>query len=148
MVGDAKRIRQLCINLLSNAVKYTEDGGKIYFSISERGVVKEETDNIYMEYEIIVKDNGIGISEEFMPYLFDMFEREKKVLGENISGTGLGMTIARNLARLMDGDIYVESKENEGTKFSVTLRLRLPAPDESLTTDDINMGISGGVIRF
>ena len=148
VVGDAKRIRQLCINLLSNAVKYTEDGGKIYFSISERGVVKEETDNIYMEYEIIVKDNGIGISEEFMPYLFDMFEREKKVVGENISGTGLGMTIARNLARLMDGDIYVESKENEGTKFSVTLRLRLPAPDESVTTDDINMGISGGVIRF
>lgn len=148
VVGDAKRIRQLCINLLSNAVKYTEDGGKIYFSISERGVVKEETDNIYMEYEIIVKDNGIGISEEFMPYLFDIFEREKKVLGENISGTGLGMTIARNLARLMDGDIYVESKENEGTKFSVTLRLRLPAPDESVTTDDINMGISGGVIRF
>lgn len=148
VVGDAKRIRQLCINLLSNAVKYTEDGGKIYFSISERDVVKEETDNIYMEYEIIVKDNGIGISEEFMPYLFDMFEREKKVLGENISGTGLGMTIARNLARLMDGDIYVESKENEGTKFTVTLRLRLPAPDESLTTDDINMGISGGVIRF
>ena len=148
VVGDAKSIRQLCINLLSNAVKYTEDGGKIYFSISERGVVKEETDNIYMEYEIIVKDNGIGISEEFMPYLFDMFEREKKVLGENISGTGLGMTIARNLARLMDGDIYVESKENEGTKFSVTLRLRLPAPDESVTTDDINMGISGGVIRF
>lgn len=148
VVGDAKRIRQLCINLLSNAVKYTEDGGKIYFSISERGVVKEETDNIYMEYEIIVKDNGIGISEEFMPYLFDMFEREKKVLGENISGTGLGMTIARNLARLMDGDIYVESKENEGTKFSVTLRLRLPAPDESVTTDDINMGISDGVIRF
>ncbi|WP_418963435.1 sensor histidine kinase [Butyribacter intestini] len=148
VVGDAKRIRQLCINLLSNAVKYTEDGGKIYFSISERGVVKEEADNIYMEYEIIVKDNGIGISEEFMPYLFDMFEREKKVLGENISGTGLGMTIARNLARLMDGDIYVESKENEGTKFTVTLRLRLPAPDESVTTDDINMGISGGVIRF
>lgn len=148
VVGDAKRIRQLCINLLSNAVKYTEDGGKIYFSISERGVVKEETDNIYIEYEIIVKDNGIGISEEFMPYLFEMFEREKKVIGENISGTGLGMTIARNLARLMDGDIYVESKENEGTKFTVTLRLRLPAPDESLTTDDINMGISGGVIRF
>lgn len=148
VVGDAKRIRQLCINLLSNAVKYTEDGGKIYFSISERGVVKEETDNIYMEYEIIVKDNGIGISEEFMPYLFEMFEREKKVIGENISGMGLGMTIARNLARLMDGDIYVESKENEGTKFTVTLRLRLPAPDESLTTDDINMGISGGVIRF
>ena len=148
VVGDAKRIRQLCINLLSNAVKYTEDGGKIYFSISERGVVKEETDNIYMEYEIIVKDNGIGISEEFMPYLFEMFEREKKVIGENISGTGLGMTIARNLARLMDGDIYVESKENEGTKFTVTLRLRLPAPDESLTTDDINMGISGGVIRL
>lgn len=148
VVGDAKRIRQLCINLLSNAVKYTEDGGKIYFSISERGVVKEEADNIYMEYEIIVKDNGKGISEEFMPYLFDMFEREKKVLGENISGTGLGMTIARNLARLMDGDIYVESKENEGTKFTVTLRLRLPAPDESVTTDDINMGISGGVIRF
>ena len=147
-VGDAKRIRQLCINLLSNAVKYTEDGGKIYFSISERGVVKEETDDIYMEYEIIVKDNGIGISEEFMPYLFEMFEREKKVLGENISGTGLGMTIARNLARLMNGDIYVESKENEGTKFTVTLRLRLPAPDESVTTDDINMGISGGVIRF
>ena len=83
-----------------------------------------------------------------MPYLFEMFEREKKVIGENISGTGLGMTIARNLARLMDGDIYVESKENEGTKFTVTLRLRLPAPDESLTTDDINMGISGGVIRF
>ena len=148
VVGDAKRIRQLCINLLSNAVKYTEDGGKIYFSISERGVVKEETDNIYMEYEIIVKDNGIGISEEFMPYLFEMFEREKKVIGENISGTGLGMMIARNLARLMDGDIYVEIKENEGTKFTVTLRLRLPAPDESLTTDDINMGISGGVIRF
>ncbi len=147
-VGDAKRIRQLCINLLSNAVKYTEDCGKIYFSILEKDVIKEETENIYMEYEIIVKDNGIGISEEFMPYLFEPFEREKKVIGENISGTGLGMTIARNLARLMDGDIYVESRENEGTKFIVTLRLRLPAPDEAVTTDDMNMGISGGVIRF
>lgn len=147
-VGDAKRIRQLCINLLSNAVKYTEDGGKIYFSISEKGAVKEEAENIYMEYEIIVEDNGIGISEEFIPYLFEPFEREKKVLGENISGTGLGMTIARNLARLMDGDIYVESKENKGTKFSVTLRLRLPSPDETVTADDINTGISGGVIRF
>lgn len=147
VMGDVKRISQICINLLSNAVKYTCDGGNIFFSIAERGVhkEKEEPDIAYMEYEIVVADNGIGISEEFIPHLFDPFERDKKVCSGNIQGTGLGMTIARNLAKLMGGDIYVNSVENEGTRFNVILKLKLPDMNQ-----DINVNDSGldGVIKF
>lgn len=148
VIGDSKRVRQICTNLLSNAVKYTPDGGRIYFSIEEKGAFKEkdDADTVYMEYELIVEDNGIGISEEFIPHLFEPFERDKKVLCENISGTGLGMTIARNLARLMGGDIYVKSNENEGTKFNVTFKLKLPDQDSDSILDNNNM--SGGVIKF
>lgn len=148
VIGDTKRIRQVCLNLLSNAVKYTNDGGNIFFSISERGAhkEKEDADNIYMEYEMVVEDNGIGISEEFIPHLFEPFERDRKVHSGNIQGTGLGMTIARNLARLMDGDIYVNSVENKGTRFNVTFRLKLPDMDEQIEPNDEMM--SEGVIKF
>lgn len=148
VIGDSKRVRQICTNLLSNAVKYTPDGGNIFFSIKEKGAFKEkdDSDTVYMEYELIVEDNGMGISKEFIPHLFEPFERDKKVLSENISGTGLGMTIARNLARLMGGDIYVKSHENQGTKFNVIFRLKLPAGDADVTVDADSM--SGGVIKF
>ncbi len=148
VIGDAKRISQICLNLLSNAVKYTDDGGKIFFSIAERGAhkEKEEPDTVYMEYEMIVEDNGIGISEEFIPHLFEPFERDKKVHSGNIQGTGLGMTIARNLARLMGGEIYVKSVENEGTRFNVTFRLKLADMNQEITPDD--SGMSDGVIKF
>ena len=148
MIGDAKRITQMCLNLLSNAVKYTGDGGSIFFSIAERGAhrEKEEADTVYMEYEMVVEDNGIGISEEFIPHLFEPFERDKKVHSGTIPGTGLGMPIARNLARLMGGEVYVKSVEDEGTRFDVTFRLKLPDTNEDIKPDENE--ISDGIVKF
>ncbi len=148
VIGDAKRITQMCLNLLSNAVKYTEDGGNIFFSITERGAhkEKEEADTVYMEYEMVVEDNGMGISEEFIPHLFEPFERDKKVHSGTIQGTGLGMPIARNLARLMGGEVYVKSVENEGTRFDVTFRLKLPDTNEDINPDENE--ISDGIVKF
>ena len=97
--------------------KYTEDGGNIFFSIAERGAhrEKEEADTVYMEYEMVVEDNGIGISEEFIPHLFEPFERDKKVHSGTIPGTGLGMPIAEILQ-----DLWAE-------KFMLkVLRMRVP----------------------
>ena len=118
--GDSMRIQQLVTNILSNAVKYTPDGGQIDFSIREiptssRGVGC---------YEFVVKDNGMGMSKEFQKVLFEPFTRADDKRTSKIQGTGLGMTIARNFAKMMNGDIKVESELGKGSKFTVTIFLK------------------------
>ncbi len=121
VIGDSQRLQQAFMNLLSNAVKYTPDGGTIRLSISEKPLDKP---NIAC-YEFIFEDNGIGMSEEFAKRLFEPFSRAEDERVGQIQGTGLGMTITKNIIQMMNGDIQVESRLNEGTKFTVTIFLKL-----------------------
>ncbi len=121
VVGDSLRIQQAFVNLIGNATKYTPDGGRIDVRIHERPLKNPE----YGEYEFVFEDNGIGMTKAFQDVIFEPFTRaeDHEVLKEN--GTGLGMTITRNLIRMMDGDIKVESEPKKGSKFTVTIHLKL-----------------------
>ncbi|MBQ9442639.1 MAG: response regulator [Selenomonadaceae bacterium] len=120
--ADQLKINQVLINILSNAVKYTPATGTISFRISQFDSDKPG----YAKYEFRVKDNGMGMSKEFLKHIFDPFERDlsnTKTLG--IQGTGLGMTITKKMVELMNGKIEVESELDKGSEFIVTLELKL-----------------------
>ena len=121
VIGDSLRVQQVFVNLLSNAIKYTPKNGHIEVMISE---LETNKPNIGC-YEFIFKDNGIGMSKEFLPKFFDPFEREDNSFTTKAQGTGLGMAIARNIVHMMDGDIHVESELGEGTTITVTIFLKL-----------------------
>lgn len=121
VVGDSLRIQQAFVNLISNAVKYTPDGGKIGVSIKERSSHSQN----FGEYEFCFEDNGIGMSKEFQKVLFEPFSRAEDSRVSKVTGTGLGMSITRNLIRMMDGEIQVDSQLNKGTRFIVTIHLKL-----------------------
>lgn len=121
VIGDSLRIQKVFTNLMSNAVKYTPDGGEIRFSITERPSGQAKVGC----YEFIFEDNGIGMSEDFMDRIFEPFARASDSRVNKIQGTGLGMPISRNIVRMMGGDIKVESELNKGTRFTVTIYLKL-----------------------
>lgn len=119
--GDSLRIQQVLINILNNAAKYTPDGGHIQLSISEIPTMSNEIGC----YKFVVEDNGIGISKEFQKVLFEPFTRSEDTRVARIQGTGLGTAIAKNIVSLMNGTIDVESEINCGSKFTITLFLKL-----------------------
>ena len=122
VVGDSLRIQKVFTNLMSNAVKYTPNGGKIKLSISERPSLHPKVGC----FEIVFEDNGIGMSEEFLNQIFEPFTRSNDDNQVNkVQGTGLGMAISRNIVRMMGGDIKVESKLGVGSRFTVTMYLKL-----------------------
>ena len=134
VIGDMQRLQQLLLNLLSNAVKYTPDGGHILLEISEKPSAKKNTGC----YEFVVSDTGIGMSKEFLKRIFEPFERADDESIKNIQGTGLGMSICRNIVEMMDGSLDVESEYGKGSKFTATLCLRLQEQhmgDESALVD-------------
>jgi len=120
VIGDSLRLQQIFTNLVSNAIKYTPDGGTIELTLSEKPSGKATLSC----FEFIVKDNGIGMSEEYLPHVFEAFTRANDTSTAKTQGTGLGMAIARNIVRMMDGDIKVESTVGKGSKFTVTFFLR------------------------
>ena len=121
VIGDSLRIQKVFTNLMGNAVKFTPDGGKIRLSISEKPCNQAKVGC----YEFIFEDNGIGMSEKFMNQVFEPFSRASEGQVNKIQGTGLGMTISRNIVRMMGGDIKVESQLGVGSKFTVTMYLKL-----------------------
>ena len=134
VIGDTMRMQQIFMNILGNSAKYTNPGGNIEMEINEK------PSNMYGYgcYEFVFRDNGIGMSKEYQKKLFEPFSRAEDSRVSKIEGTGLGMTIARNIARRMNGDIAVESELGKGTKFVVTLILKLvdtQAPDTQKLTD-------------
>lgn len=112
---------------MGNAVKYTPDEGKIRLSISEKPTNQKKVGC----YEFIFEDNGIGMSEEFIDHIFEPFARASDEHVNRIQGTGLGMPISRNIVRMMGGDIKVESTPGKGSRFTVTIYLKLQ--DEIMT---------------
>ena len=121
VIGDSLRIQKVFTNLMGNAVKFTPDGGKIRLSISEKPSNQAEIGC----YEFVFEDNGMGMSEEFMEKIFEPFTRAEDGRVNKIQGTGLGMPISRHIVRMMGGDIKVESKPGVGSRFTVTMYLRL-----------------------
>ena len=127
IMGDKLRLNQILLNLLSNAIKYTPAGGKVDFTISE---IDNPTPQ-FVKLRFTVRDNGIGMSEEFQKEVFAPFSREINSVTNKIQGTGLGMAITKNLVDLMGGIIGVESKLGEGSVFTVEMSFALPEPEES-----------------
>ena len=121
VIGDSLRIQQVFLNLMSNAVKYTPDGGEISVTVREQAVPTIST----ACYEFIVEDNGIGMSEEYLTHIFEPFSRAEDLRTSKIQGTGLGMAIAQNIVHMMNGNITVESQLGKGSKFTVTIYLRV-----------------------
>ena len=119
--ADPLRVRQILLNLLSNAVKYTPDGGMIALHVEER----EQTSPHFVRLSFIVRDNGMGMSEEFVKHIFTPFERADGQEMQGIQGTGLGMTITKALVDAMGGTIDVNSVEGKGTTFTVQLKFKL-----------------------
>ena len=121
VIADPLKLNQVFINLLSNAVKYTPAGGTVSFRIQQDTTFHRG----YGDYVFIVKDNGIGMSPEFVEHIFDPFERESSTTKTGIQGTGLGMSITKNIVEMMGGVITVQSEKDKGSEFRVELSLKL-----------------------
>ena len=137
--GDKLRINQILLNLLSNAVKYTPEGGKIALTVE--AVEKSAHNHVHLKF--IVSDNGLGMSEDFLKVVFEPFARETTAFTREIQGTGLGMTITKNIVELMGGTIAVESKQGEGSTFTVELEL---AVVENNGQDDVAFWLNNNIV--
>lgn len=129
ILADREKIRQIFLHLMGNAITYTKHGGNVDITVREL----EKQINHYAVYQFEIKDNGIGISEEFLSHIFEPFAREKNTTFSGVHGTGVGLTIVKHIVELMDGNIEVSSVVDQGTVFTVTLRLRIqnrPLSDE------------------
>lgn len=121
IVTDPLRLNQVLLNILSNAIKFTPAGGTISIRIFQ----KETLHKGCADYEFHIKDTGIGISKAFQAHIFEEFTRENTSTVSGIHGTGLGMSIAKNIVDLLGGTIAVESEPGQGSEFTVCLRFPL-----------------------
>lgn len=124
---DKMRLNQVLLNFLSNAVKFTPAGGTITVLVKQN----ESNRPGYGAYEFHVKDTGIGMSKEFSKKVFEPFERERTATVNGIQGTGLGMSIAKNIIDMMGGTVRVETELGKGTEFIVNVELRLQEEAET-----------------
>lgn len=121
IITDKLRLNQVLLNIVSNAIKFTPVGGTISIRVTEKPCKL----NGYATYEFRVKDNGIGMSGEFQKHIFESFTREQTSTVSGIQGTGLGMSITKNIVDMMGGTIRVKSEEGKGTEFIVRLDCKL-----------------------
>lgn len=124
---DSTRVTEVILNILSNAIKYTADGGTITCELSQL----PHPDNGWVYQQVVVTDNGIGMSEDFQKRIFELFEREHSTTASGIQGTGLGMGIVKKLVDLMGGTIDVKSKLGEGTSIAVQVPCRIATFEET-----------------
>ena len=125
VLWDGFKVREILMNLVGNAFKYTPDGGHIAIDVKELDCARSG----YVRIQTQVKDTGIGMSEDYLPTLFDSFSREYNTTIGKVSGTGLGMAIVKNLVDMMDGEICVKSKLGEGTCFTLTFEHKIADAD-------------------
>ncbi|MDO5572933.1 MAG: ATP-binding protein [bacterium] len=134
MLLDEQRVKQIFINLLSNAIKFTPDGGRIDFIMQ----LVSQTETVIRD-RFVIKDNGIGISQDFLPHIFETFRQENRGHIDANNGTGLGLPIVKQLVELMDGTITVESIENQGTE--VTVYINFPLAQRPAVTQEQTLAI-------
>ena len=134
---DSVRLNQILLNLLSNAVKFTPEKGTIEVSLHEEESPKG---NDYVRIRIQVKDDGIGMSEEFQQHIFDSFSREDSKRVQKTEGTGLGMAITKYIVDAMGGQIEVSSSQGQGSEFKVTLDFeKAEEQEEDMVLPDFTM---------
>ena len=110
---DKTKMEEIILNVVSNSIKYTNPHGKITVSIDELDSEDEKNAN----YKVVVEDNGIGMSQDYLPHIFEEFSREHTSTETRVAGTGLGLPIVKSLVDRMGGTIEVESEEGKGTRF-------------------------------
>ena len=121
VITDRLRLNQILLNIVSNAIKFTPTGGTVNIRVTEKTCNLKD----FTTFEFRIKDNGIGMSEEFQTHVFDAFSREQTSTKSGIEGTGLGMAVTRNIVDMMGGTISLTSKEGKGTEFVVTLNFKI-----------------------
>ena len=117
IVADRTKVREIFLNIVSNAIKYTPEGGHVSFTMTELPGEEPGT----LRYKAVVRDDGIGMSAEYLPHVFEEFSREHTSTESHVVGTGLGLPIVKSLVQLMHGTIDVESAEGKGSTFTVIL---------------------------
>ncbi len=127
LIGDPLHLRQILVNIIGNAVKYTQEAGEIEVWFAQR-YAEGASDRVWLDF--YCKDNGMGMSPEFLQKIFVPFERVHSEATSKIEGTGLGMSIVKNLVERMEGQILVESEEGAGSCFTVKLPM-IMAPQET-----------------
>lgn len=138
ILTDSLKIREIYMNLMSNAIKYTDAGGTISFSLE---IEREEG---VSEYKGIIQDTGIGISKDYLPYIFENFTRQRTSSESGVIGTGLGMPIVKKLVDLMHGTISIESEEGKGTTVVVNLPHRYIIEEQEVKeVDDKEIDLTG-----
>ena len=130
-IGDDMKLRQVMINVLGNAVKFTPAGGKVTFTVEEIARAQEKSTR-----QFTIADTGIGISEEYLPKIFDAFSQEDSTAANKYGSTGLGLPITKSLVELMGGDIGVESEKGVGTTFTLTVMLANSDRHDETTAGD------------
>lgn len=147
VLADELRIEQILINIISNAIKYTPEGKTVEIIAGEESLPEKDAGR----YRFIVRDTGSGISEEYLPHIFESFTRELNTTINRIQGTGLGLAITAKVVELMGGTISVKSRLGEGSEFTVELDLESPegSPGKSShremedAPEDVSMDLSG-----
>jgi signal transduction histidine kinase/DNA-binding response OmpR family regulator len=137
VICDEGKLQQIMMNLLSNAIKYTPEGGQIKVIIRELPINERE----YRQFQFVVEDNGVGMSQDFLEKIFLPFERAEDSRINKIHGTGLGMAIVQGITRIMNGDVTVNSEKGKGSRFTVTIPLKLCFEDERLPEEALNLPV-------
>ena len=117
-IGDNMKLRQILINILGNAVKFTDEGGEVQLQIECKAKFEGKSTLCFK-----ISDTGIGISEDYLPYIYDAFSQEEDSSTNKYGSSGLGMAITKSLVEMMNGNILVESEKGVGTTFTVTITL-------------------------
>lgn len=139
LIGDEGRIRQVLINLITNAVKYTQNGGRIIVEVQE---ITGRTPGA-ASFVFTVEDNGIGMDTDFLNYIFVPFSRADDSKVRRVQGTGLGMSIAQGIVSAMNGNIQAESRKGQGSRFIVTLNLKIADSDQVTEHRMAGFGVQG-----
>lgn len=125
IITDSTKMQEILSNLISNAIKYMPEGGKVLIEVQELPYNQEG----YTLIQTKVSDTGIGMCEEFLPSLFELFTRERNTTLSKIPGTGLGMAIVKNIVDFMNGSIEVESELGKGSTFTITIPHKIAYKD-------------------
>ena len=132
VVCDQTKLQEIMLNIISNAIKYTPEGHSIYVEVHE--AVSENPSKI--RYIFSCEDTGIGMSEEYLPHIYEEFSREHSTTENKVPGTGLGLPIIKSMIELMGGSIQVESRQGIGTKFTIDLSFDIASKEEVYGSED------------
>ena len=133
VVCDQTKLQEIMLNIISNAIKYTPEGHSIHVKVHE--AVSENPSRI--RYIFSCEDTGIGMSEEYLPHVYEEFSRERTTTENKVPGTGLGLSIIKSMIELMGGSIQVESRQGIGTKFTVDLSFDIASKEEVYGSQNI-----------